>query len=97
MIHRDQNCAAFSSRKAAAAGDLSTVERCLAPLGETAQQALKEMRLLVYELRPPVLAEAGLLSALQRRLEAVEHRAGIEGRLLAEGQLELTAPQEESL
>jgi signal transduction histidine kinase len=86
-----------TGRKAAAAGDLSMVERCLAPLGQTTQQALKEMRLLVYELRPPVLKEAGLLSALQQRLEAVEDRASIKHRLLVEGELELTAFQEENL
>ena len=42
------------------------------------------MRLLVYELRPPELEREGLASALRRRLEAVEGRAGVSGRLVAD-------------
>jgi signal transduction histidine kinase len=52
----------------------------LAQLGETARQALKEMRLLLYELRPAVLEQEGLIGALRRRLDAVEKRAGISVR-----------------
>ena len=44
----------------------------------------KEMRLLVYNLRPPVLEQEGLVVALHARLDAVEKRAGIEARLLAD-------------
>jgi len=54
-------------------------------IGETAQQVLKEMRLLVYELRPLMLARDGLASALKQRLETVESRAGIETKLTVEG------------
>jgi signal transduction histidine kinase len=36
------------------------------------------MRLLIHELRPVELAEAGLEGALQARLESVEKRSGIE-------------------
>jgi signal transduction histidine kinase len=35
------------------------------------------MRLLIFELRPPVLEELGLVAALQARLQAVEGRAGL--------------------
>ncbi|MEZ4708264.1 MAG: GAF domain-containing sensor histidine kinase [Caldilineaceae bacterium] len=58
-------------------GDTVRVEEYLGQLGETAQQALKEMRLLLYELRPAVLEQEGLIGALRRRLDAVEKRAGI--------------------
>ena len=58
-------------------GDNERVEEYLGQLGETAQQALKEMRLLLYELRPAVLEQEGLIGALRRRLDAVEKRAGI--------------------
>lgn len=51
---------------------------------EIARQALKEMRLLVYNLRPPVLEQEGLLGALHARLDAVEKRAGIQTRLIAD-------------
>jgi PAS domain S-box-containing protein len=67
------------------AGDLQRVRQYLDRLGHISQQALKEMRLLVYELRPLALQREGLLGALQQRLDAVEKRAGIEARLLIEG------------
>jgi signal transduction histidine kinase len=49
----------------------------LQELQDTAQEALVEMRLLIFELRPPVLEELGLVAALQARLQAVEGRAGL--------------------
>lgn len=42
-----------------------------------ARQALREMRLLVHNLRPALLEEMGLVGALRQRLEAVEQRAGV--------------------
>jgi len=44
---------------------------------DTAQQALQEMRLMIFELRPAILKEEGLAAALQARLEAVENRSGL--------------------
>jgi signal transduction histidine kinase len=35
------------------------------------------MRLLIYQLRPPVLQEEGLVNALRYRLDAVEARSGL--------------------
>ena len=81
----------------AAAGDLDRVEGYLERLGDISQQALKEMRLLVYELRPLVLKREGLVGALQQRLDAVEKRAGVDARLLVEGEVELPALVEEGL
>jgi PAS domain S-box-containing protein len=80
----------------ARADDLEKVKEYLARLAEIGQQALKEMRLLVYELRPLVLKREGLVGALRHRLEAVEKRAGVDARLLIEGELELPAPVEEA-
>jgi signal transduction histidine kinase/PAS domain-containing protein len=79
------------------AGDLERVRGYLERLGEISQQALKEMRLLVYELRPLVLKREGLAGALQQRLDAVEKRAGMDVRLLVEGEVELPSPVEEEL
>lgn len=62
----------------------SQLEERVARIGDIAQQALKEMRLLVFELRPSVLDSGGLISALRRRLEAVEGRAGVDARLVVE-------------
>ena len=76
---------AETGHRQVAAGDQGQALEQLATIRETAQQALKEMRLLVYALRPTVLESEGLVSALRQRLEAVEQRAGMETRLLVEG------------
>lgn len=59
-------------------GDNNRATEYLEQLGVTASQALKEMRLLLYELRPVVLEQEGFIGALRRRLEAVEKRAGVQ-------------------
>lgn len=53
----------------------------ISELGELGKRALREARLLVYELQPLAVEEEGLLGALYQRLESVERRAGIEARL----------------
>ena len=78
-------------------GDIERANGYLAQVGETAQQALKEMRLLVYELRPVALEEVGLIGALQQRLDAVEGRAGVETQLLVNDIIELPPTVEEAL
>jgi signal transduction histidine kinase len=60
------------------------IERQIGQIGRIGLQALKEMRLLVYELRPPELKEEGLVRALRKRLEAVEGRAGVEARMVVD-------------
>jgi PAS domain S-box-containing protein len=62
----------------------------------TGSQALKEMRLMLYELRPSLLRDHGLIEALHRRLDTVEARVGIEGRILDDALPELPAPAEEA-
>jgi signal transduction histidine kinase len=54
-------------------------------LVDVGQQALKEMRLLIHQLRPPILEQAGLAGALRQRLEAVERRVEIKTKLLVDG------------
>ncbi len=80
---------AEAGRRLIEAGDLENVKTYLSRLGQTAQQSLKEMRLLVYELRPNVLIREGLIGALQQRLDAVENRAGVESRLNINGPIQL--------
>jgi signal transduction histidine kinase len=55
------------------------------------------MRLMLYELRPAVLEQVGLVQALRQRLDAVERRAGIEARLEVSEPLRLSPAIEESL
>ncbi len=88
---------AEAGRRLAASGDFERVEQYLGRLGETSQQALKEMRLLVYELRPLELEREGLIGALRQRLDAVERRAGVETKLLFDEALKLPAHLEEEL
>ena len=71
-------------RRMAKQGELTDLDEPLLELGQLGQQALKEMRLLVYELRPPTLEHDGLVPALQQRLSAVEKRSGVETTLNAQ-------------
>jgi signal transduction histidine kinase len=72
------------------AGNIALATDHLSELRSTAQEALQEMRLLLFELRPPVLEEEGLVAALQIRLEAVERRSGLATELIIEGDEELS-------
>ena len=54
-------------------------------LRDTSQEALREMRLLIFELRPMDLQKMGLAGAIQARLQAVETRGGIQAELHQEG------------
>jgi signal transduction histidine kinase len=60
-----------------ALGNTDRATEHLNELQDTSQEALAEMRLLIFELRPPILEELGLVPALQARLQAVEGRAGL--------------------
>jgi signal transduction histidine kinase len=88
---------AEAGQRLAKAGDIERAREYLHRLGEIGQQSLKEMRLLVYELRPLALREEGFVGALNQRLDAVERRAGVEARMVTEGKLELPENVEEAL
>lgn len=55
------------------------------------------MRLLLFELRLPVLEREGLAKALQHRLDAVEKRAGVDANLIIENVDRLPVLVEEGL
>lgn len=76
---------AEAARRLVSAGNMDRGMGYLVRIGESAQQVLKEMRLLVYELRPLMLEKDGLANALKQRLETVEGRAGVETKLVVEG------------
>jgi len=59
------------------------VEQYLERLTMTAQDALKEMRLLLFELRPWDLESGRLIEMIQQRLDVVERRSGITAHLVA--------------
>lgn len=77
---------AEAARRRAAVGEQQMTAEFIARLGELSRQALRQLRLLVYELRPGVLEQEGLAGALRHRLEAVEQRAGIQARLIEENE-----------
>ena len=68
------------------AGQETDAAEYLRDARDTAQEALREMRLMIYQLRPPVLEKGGLAVALQVRLDAVERRGGIHAELIVTGQ-----------
>jgi signal transduction histidine kinase len=88
---------AEAARRLAVAGNVQQVKAAITRLGEIGQQALKEMRLLVYELRPLVLRREGLMRALSLRMETVERRAGVDAQLIVEGEPSLSPALEEQL
>jgi PAS domain S-box-containing protein len=88
---------AEAGRRFSVAGNPGGAAQLLQRLVETSQQALKEMRLLVYELRPLALQKVGLFTALQQRLDTVEKRAGMRTRLQIEDAPPLAAELEEEL
>jgi signal transduction histidine kinase len=78
------------ARRQVHVGHREASESTLQRLSETAQQAVKEMRLMIFELRPDQLEREGLVSALQRRLHAVEEHAGIQVHFSLEGMSEFS-------
>jgi signal transduction histidine kinase len=90
------NLFAKSGRNAYDLGDMDELSHCLTELGEIGQQAIREMRLLVFELRPSALERDGLIGALRRRLDAVEGRVDMATQLRA-GEVALPKRIEEGL
>jgi len=62
-------------------------------VAEQSEKALKEMRLMLFQLRPPVLEEVGLVNALQQRLDSVERRVSIETSLITTGDWSTLPPR----
>ena len=82
---------------ALAAGRSEVVSGYLAELQETALEGMRDMRLLIFQLHPPVLEAEGLVAALQARLAAVEGRAGLQTHFRVEGERRLPIGVEEDL
>ena len=61
-----------------AAGQTQAAGDYMRDIRQSALQTLQETRLLIFELRPPILENEGLAAALRARLEAVEARSGLE-------------------
>jgi signal transduction histidine kinase len=79
------------------AGKAEVAAGYLAELQETAQEGMRDMRLLIFQLHPPMLEAEGLVAALQGRLAAVEGRAGLQTEFRVEGERRLPIAIEEDL
>lgn len=81
-----------------ASGKSDVAEDHLRVVKSLMREALLQMRLLIYELRPPVLEQGGLVGAVEARLAAVEQRAGLHTAVCCDGQqVPLSARIEEAL
>ena len=86
------NLFARSGRDALQDGDTGRLASSLIRVETTALQSLREMRLLLYELRPEALEQEGLIRTLERRLDAVERRAGMTATVTYEAGAGLELP-----
>lgn len=77
-------------------GKTDLVQKHLEDIESTAQHALKEMRLMLFELRTNALDE-GLVEALRHRIEAVEARVGVATRFTTGTLPRLSESAEEGL
>jgi signal transduction histidine kinase len=82
-LYADAARMSFSAKK------WESLERNLREVSSMAREAIYDMRLLVFELRPFMLEKEGLASALRARLAAVEGRAGLKTEVLVEGERRL--------
>ncbi|RQW77446.1 MAG: PAS domain S-box protein [Methanothrix sp.] len=86
-----------ATRMALETNKLETVKENLSELTQLAREAILVMRLMIFELRPPILVKAGLAAALQSRLDSVEARSGVHGIFHSEGEVHLSPEQEGEL
>ena len=76
-------------RQSAEMSDAERLNNSLNRVEAISHTALKEMRLLLYQLRPPLLTEKSLAEVLQLRFDSVEGRLGIEVEYQVEGSFDL--------
>jgi signal transduction histidine kinase len=91
------NLYAGASRAAIAAGKLEVAKKNIDEVIAISREGMGDLRLLIFELRPPILEQEGLVSALQTRLETVETRVGIRTEFHAQGQPKLSPKMETEL
>ena len=86
-----------ASQAALEAGETLNPSEVLARIGDSARQAVKEMRLFLYQMQPIDVDNDGLISVLHHRLAAVEGRADIKARLLADEEITISKDKEIAL
>lgn len=78
-------------------GRTAGLEELLGRIAVASSQALREIRLLLYELRLATPDAMPLAAALQLRLDAVEKRAGIDAALAIDAGLTIAPPVAQAL
>ena len=91
------NLYADATHLALSSGRTDVAAEDVRQLRSLAREAMSDMRLLVFELRPSILEEAGLVGALQARLETVEARSGFQTAFQVEGERHLPSSVEAEL
>jgi signal transduction histidine kinase len=89
-------CAEAAARQLSL-GNLGVTIDHLHEIQASTQEALHEMRRLIFELRPPILSTGGLEAALRARLESVEERVGLVTELSGTGNGRLSPDVEAAL
>lgn len=74
---------AEAARESLETGNLTRVRQHTQSVLRMTDQALRELRVLLFELRTETLARKGLEGALKERFQMVEHRAGIMAEVYA--------------
>jgi signal transduction histidine kinase len=88
---------AEATRLALLSGKYDIASENLGELQMMAREALFSIRLLIFDLHPPILEGQGLAAALQIRLAAVESRAGLQAEMRVDGNRRLPLLIEEEL
>ena len=86
-----------AAQAALEAGSQINPSQILSRMGDNARQAVKEMRLFLYQMQPVDLEKEGLISVLHHRLAAVEGRADIKARLLSDENISISKEKEIAL
>lgn len=84
------NLFTHAARESAEDEEPKRLESSLTRIEEIALTALKDMRLLLYQLQPNVLNEKGVAEALHLRFDSVERRLGIEVDYQADSRMNLS-------
>jgi len=88
---------AEAAKRMADQGNPEQVRSHLENVERMSQQALKEMRLLIYQMRSPAKTSSHFEDKIKSRLETVERRSGVESSVEVKGSPDLSEEEVEEL
>jgi PAS domain S-box-containing protein len=83
-----------TTRRALAVNNTQVVASNLDEMTHISREAMNHLRLLIFELRPPIVEEIGLTQAIVARLESIEKRSGTHAECNILGNSNLTPDNE---